>query len=78
MAWRAASCNSASVASLYQSDPNAFYPFTIADWTHSPWTEFRSCIKWPTPFSRSFSERELIENLIDRFVEARPPTTRDR
>ena len=35
-------------------------------------------IKWPTPFSRSFSERELIENLIDRFVEARPPTTRDR
>ncbi len=40
---------SASVAYLRATDPNAFYPFTIPDWTHSFWTEFRSCIKWPVP-----------------------------
>ena len=39
----------ASVAYLRATDPNAFFPFTIADWTHSPWTEFRACIKWPAP-----------------------------
>ena len=39
----------ASVAALRKTDPNAFYPFTIADWVHSPWSEYRTCIKWPAP-----------------------------
>jgi pimeloyl-ACP methyl ester carboxylesterase len=45
---------SASLASLRATDPNAFYPFTIADWTHSLWTEFRSCIQWPVPSNYVF------------------------
>ena len=45
---------SASVAYLRATDPNAFYPFTIPDWTHSLWTEFRSCIKWPVPSNYVF------------------------
>jgi pimeloyl-ACP methyl ester carboxylesterase len=45
---------SASVAYLRATDPNAFYPFTIPDWTHSFWTEFRSCIKWPVPSNYVF------------------------
>ncbi len=35
-------------------------------------------IKWPMPFSKSFSVKDLIENLIDRFVEARPTIAPDR
>jgi hypothetical protein len=30
-------------------------------------------IRWPVPFSRSFSERDLIENLIRRFVDITQP-----
>jgi pimeloyl-ACP methyl ester carboxylesterase len=41
----------ASVQNLRATDPNAFYPFTIPDWTHSYWTEFRSCLEWPAPSS---------------------------
>lgn len=39
----------ASLAYLRANDPTAFFPFTITDWTNSPWTEFRSCLKWPVP-----------------------------
>ena len=45
---------SASVAYLRATDPNAFFPFTISDWTHSPWTEFRACINWPVPSNYVF------------------------
>src|SRR5262249_11536832 len=34
----------ASVRYLRDTGPNAFYPFTIPDWTHSYWTEFRACL----------------------------------
>jgi pimeloyl-ACP methyl ester carboxylesterase len=39
----------ASLARLRATDPQAFFPFTISDWTRSPWTEFRSCLEWPVP-----------------------------
>jgi pimeloyl-ACP methyl ester carboxylesterase len=39
----------ASLAYLHATDPNAFFPFTISDWTHSAWTEYRWCIQWPVP-----------------------------
>jgi pimeloyl-ACP methyl ester carboxylesterase len=39
----------ASVAALRATDPNAFAPFTVDDWLASPWTEYQSCIKWPSP-----------------------------
>ena len=44
----------ASVAYLRASDPGAFFPFTIPDWTHSLWTEFRSCLQWPVPSNYVF------------------------
>lgn len=39
----------ASLAYLRATDSEAFFPLTISDWTHSPWTEFRACIEWPAP-----------------------------
>jgi len=39
----------ASVQHLRDTDPHGFYPFTIPDWTHSFWTEFRACLEWPVP-----------------------------
>jgi hypothetical protein len=39
----------ASVQYLRDTDPHAFYPLTIPDWTHSLWTEFRACLQWPAP-----------------------------
>ncbi len=39
----------ASLAYLHATDPNAFSPFTINDWIHSGWTEYRWCIQWPVP-----------------------------
>ena len=44
----------ASLAYLHATDPNAFYPFTINDWTHSDWTEYRWCIQWPVPSNYVF------------------------
>jgi pimeloyl-ACP methyl ester carboxylesterase len=38
-----------SVADLERTDPDAFAPFTIDEWLASPWTEYRSCIKWAAP-----------------------------
>jgi hypothetical protein len=31
-------------------------------------------VKWPMPLSKSFTERHVIENLIQRFVEVEPAT----
>ncbi len=39
----------AAVARLRRTDPDAFAPFTIDEWLASPWTEYRSCIKWAPP-----------------------------
>ncbi len=39
----------AAVADLQANDPNAFAPYTIDDWLASPWTEYSSCIGWPSP-----------------------------
>ena len=44
----------ASLAYLHATDPNAFFPFTISDWTHSDWTEYRWCIQWPVPSNYVF------------------------
>ena len=38
-----------SLQQLRTADPNGFAPFTVEEWLASPWTEFRSCIQWPTP-----------------------------
>jgi pimeloyl-ACP methyl ester carboxylesterase len=39
----------AAVSELERTDPDAFAPFTIDEWTASPWTEYRSCIRWAAP-----------------------------
>jgi pimeloyl-ACP methyl ester carboxylesterase len=45
---RQAQYNSA-LRRLRRTDPDAFAPFTINEWLVSPWTEYRSCIKWRRP-----------------------------
>lgn len=44
--------------------------FAPADGGQDPVTSVR--IKWPTPWSKSFSERALVEDLVGRFVEIKP------
>jgi pimeloyl-ACP methyl ester carboxylesterase len=39
----------AAVQHLRATDPDAFFPFTIPDWTHNDWTEYRWCLQWPVP-----------------------------
>jgi pimeloyl-ACP methyl ester carboxylesterase len=38
-----------AIATLRATDPDVFAPYTIDDWLASPWTEYESCIKWPSP-----------------------------
>lgn len=39
----------AAIQRLRATDPDAFFPFTIPDYTHSGWTQYRWCLQWPVP-----------------------------